>query len=486
MPCPNCRCPSCLALVGSTIPSTKFSLPPSELTTANRAPTNSEVAYSWDIIRSSENMVALIQAMVGDLEKRKTELLDLVSKHKATISPLRSFPRSCWSRYLNNPLQWSIWRKIILDTPRLWTKVLTAHPKINSWITRSRELPLHLELDLSSSAFYQTLEALIPHSHRWQHIDFHLEPSSHSVLARVRTRLHSLKSLNLFFGDTIGIVDFCEVAPQLTQVKLMQIYEPIIIRLPWEQLRVCTLDNSEVARYVLQHAKNLRELHLDMSKLSGNDPLIEPVMLDLGPHSHHPELNILIIEWSSMDPDINLFFSSITLPSLQTLQVCFDYPDFEDSDCLDANQTKLALTLAGFFERSCAHLNTLKLTDISFSQDGLVKCLVFSPSLISLDIQFDSRWLGIGGTLLGRLNVNHPTCILPHLRSLALRHPVDILIEEPLDTLIASRRHIDPKHDGVALLEDLTLECSFFQLDKSPRFHRFASEGLNILYENGY
>ncbi|KAF8877812.1 hypothetical protein BD779DRAFT_1628833 [Infundibulicybe gibba] len=508
MSCPNCRCSSCLALVNSTIPSTEFSLPPPELMTANRAPTNSEVAYSRDIIASSENMVSVIQAAVDALEKRKAELLGLVRAHQAAISPLRSFPSEILAEIFTQfvttaQIHWctgslppvlmlmqvcSRWRRIILDTPRLWTKIRTGHPAsmIDSWIIRSKGSPLYVEWD--SSCPTPVLEALVPHSHCWEHIDLCLEPSSHSILACVRTHLHSLKSVNLFFGYPAKTVDFFEVAPQLTEITLMGISEPVIIKLPWEQLTVCTLctfDHGEVALYVLQHAKNLRELHLDFSESEGPG---ESAMSGPGFHLCHPGLNTLTTDWGpNMILDID-FFSSVTLPALQTLEVCFGYPDADDADGLDiidTAQAELAVMLADFFEQSCMYLSTLELTDIPFSPSALIECLVFSPSLVSLDIQFDSRWCAIDQSFLHRLNVNHPGYILPRLSSLSLRGLADMSIEGPLNALITSRRHIDPKHhEEVALLENLTLECESLQLKSQyPQFQQFVSEGLNITWK---
>ncbi|KAF8870727.1 hypothetical protein BD779DRAFT_1416568, partial [Infundibulicybe gibba] len=96
-------------------------------------------------IRSSESMVSLIQVMIEDLEEREAKLLDLISKHKAAISPLRSFPpellAEIFEQYVcvcipmvhvhpllrrseSPPLKLmgicSQWRRVVLDTPRLW------------------------------------------------------------------------------------------------------------------------------------------------------------------------------------------------------------------------------------------------------------------------------------------------------------------------------------------------------------------------------
>ncbi|KAF8877796.1 hypothetical protein BD779DRAFT_1677143 [Infundibulicybe gibba] len=308
---------------------------------------------------------------------------------------------------------------------------------IHSWVARSKELPLHVELDLSHPASYPALEALIPHSHRWKHVGFHLELGSHLILVRVRNRLHSLKRLNLTFGDTTGTVDFCEIAPQLTEIWLRAICKPVVIKLPWEQLRICTLEYTEVAHYVLQHAKSLRGLHLDMSNMPEYGP--PRLEMPIGPHSLHPNLRALIVKWNFKDSNMNLFLSSITLPSLLSLKIHFDYPDIHD-------------------------------------ENTLIKCLEFSPSrLVSLDIEFDSRWGTIDRELLDGLNLNHSRHILPRLRSLAFRGEANMFIEG--------------LRDGVAILENLTLECIFLQIfDESgpPQFHRFVSEGLNIKYGKGW
>ncbi|KAF8880431.1 hypothetical protein BD779DRAFT_1089960 [Infundibulicybe gibba] len=279
MPCPNCHCPSCLALDGSPIPSTEFSPPPSELVTTNRAPTSLEVADSRNIINSARKAIQSIQAMIDDLEERKSELLNLISTHKAAISPLRSFPPELLAEIfaqfismiphsddtISPPLMFmgicSQWRQIVLDTPRLWTKILTAHPMIDYWVGRSGALPLHVDLNFICPDSYSAQEALILHSHRWERVNLSISSDSNSDLARVKTRLDSLKYLSLYPGNTNGTIDFCEVAPQLTEIKLMEFFEPVVIKLPWEQLEVCTLDNAEIIHYALRHAKNLRALH---------------------------------------------------------------------------------------------------------------------------------------------------------------------------------------------------------------------------------
>ncbi|KAF8880428.1 hypothetical protein BD779DRAFT_1473882 [Infundibulicybe gibba] len=351
---------------------------------------------------------------------------------------------------------------------------------------RSGALPLLVNLNFICPGSHLALEALIPHSHRWERATLSIISDSNSDLARVRTRLDSLKYLSLYFGGTTGTVDFCQVAPRLTEIELEEIHEPVTIKLPWEQLEICTLDNAEITHYVLQHAKNLRVLHL--STYYGTPHLMS---MPRNPHSYYQGLSTLNMWWRRSAPGIQLF-SSITLPSLQTLKICFGFFGFDKGmdnirrANVEAGRAEVVPVLAGFFERSCAHLSTLTLTDIPFSQSGLIRCLELAPSLVSLDIQFDGECHGIRTTneeLLRRLNVGHPNHILLRLHSLSLRGP-GMIPEELLDSLIASRRDIDPTNDGVALLENLTLERPIRHdwVKIQLPFQRFVSGGLNFTY----
>ncbi|KAF8873301.1 hypothetical protein BD779DRAFT_1679265 [Infundibulicybe gibba] len=526
MPCPNCSCHSCRSYRLTDPPissSDKPPLPLFDLTTTNPAPIDLEVVDSRDIIRSAEKTVPLIQVMIDGLERWKAELLSAAKKHKAVISPLGSLPpellAKIFAAFVTTTERYSTPR-----TPNpspllvlMGTRIIGAPPMFDSWIDRSKGLPLHLELDLDSPDSYPILEALVPHADRWEYINFsHIGLNSLSVLACARNNLHSLKRLNLDFADAaFGIVDFCEVAPQLTDVRLTGIYESIIVKLPWEQLRTCTLDNSGATHYILQHAKNLRTCHLNMARLEVYDTWSSP----RNSHSCNMGLDTLVVRWHMVDPDLDIFFSSITLPSLQNLEVDFDScsadfkPDCDDcsdsdsaigdnqsdsnsdidddqsdsdSDSDDDRSELLPMAMSRFFERSSAHLSVLTLLCIPFPPSRLIKWLAHVPSLISLDIRFE--FLSINNKLLHALNASLPGHILPCLRSLSLRWQ-GRFSEELLDTVIASRRDIDPADDRVALLESLTLACSVPRgqpTNRLPRFHRFVSGGLNITYENGW
>ncbi|KAF8869872.1 hypothetical protein BD779DRAFT_1404858, partial [Infundibulicybe gibba] len=113
------------------------------LMTTNRAATDSEVAYSRNIIDSANKKISLIQAAMNVLAEQMEDMLRFVKTHKGSTSLLRTFPPeilvAIFTEYINivtnlqvspfpePPLDliWicSRWRRIVLDTPQLWTKV---------------------------------------------------------------------------------------------------------------------------------------------------------------------------------------------------------------------------------------------------------------------------------------------------------------------------------------------------------------------------
>ncbi|KAF8878238.1 hypothetical protein BD779DRAFT_1474910 [Infundibulicybe gibba] len=206
MPCHNCSCPSCLSLAGSPIPPIEHPLPPSELMTTNRAATKSEIAHSRNIIDSTKEKISLIQAAMIDLAEQTKGLLRFVEMHEASTSLLKAFPPeilvAIFTEYINmvtdpwitpaHPepplnLMWicSRWRRIVLDTPRLWTKISSSTPMVNLWVNRSKELPLDLKLDLSLGDV-SVLDALIPQAHRWERADLVLQSNSNYMLSSVK------------------------------------------------------------------------------------------------------------------------------------------------------------------------------------------------------------------------------------------------------------------------------------------------------------
>ncbi|KAF8872299.1 hypothetical protein BD779DRAFT_1679782 [Infundibulicybe gibba] len=340
---------------------------------------------------------------------------------------------------------------------------------VGLWVNRSKELPLDLKLDLSSDDV-SVLDALIPQAHRWERVDLALKPDHHSILAPVKGRLQLLKQLEVSSTDTIGFLDFCKGAPQLTEIRLAGVLNPANIMLPWEQFRAIL--------YALERAKNIWACCLDMSTPAWWS--VSEILPQLRCHS----LNTLIIYWRPEDFRINEFFSSLTFLSLEYLEIRFlpdpDYLPFMDTRYL----SELGPTLLKFFGQSSSHLIALTLDDLPVSTTQIVDYLAFMPSLISLDLKYARGEHVIEDEFMKRLTLNHANDLLPRLSTLSLRGQAEFC-EKSLDELITSRRDINPQDAKVPLLEKLVLDCFAsrdWSFSEPPSIHRFVSEGLDIKY----
>ncbi|KAF8872300.1 hypothetical protein BD779DRAFT_1679783 [Infundibulicybe gibba] len=168
---------------------------------------------------------------MNDLAEQMEDMLRFVKTHRASTSLLRTFPPeilvAIFTEYIHivtnsqitpasEPplnLMWicSRWRRIVLDTPQLWTMISSSTPMVDLWVNRSGKLPLDLKLD-SSSRGVSVLNALIPQAHCWERADLVLQSDSNLTLSPMKGRLQSLKTLKVSFDDITGFLDFCDIS----------------------------------------------------------------------------------------------------------------------------------------------------------------------------------------------------------------------------------------------------------------------------------
>ncbi|KAJ7268912.1 hypothetical protein C8J57DRAFT_1468898 [Mycena rebaudengoi] len=170
------------------------------------------------------------------------------------------------------------WREIALSTPRLWRAIRlrlpTKYPVValdllRTWVSRSKNCPLSISLQCSTQLLtVDFIQAIIPHSERWEHIDFMLPIES---LQLIEADFPLLRSLTLgptyYAGETDSLVAISPFsnAPLLTQVALSGNFRPSEIQLPWSQLTSISayaLSASECTK-ILQHSAALREFCCD-------------------------------------------------------------------------------------------------------------------------------------------------------------------------------------------------------------------------------
>ncbi|KAJ7262455.1 hypothetical protein C8J57DRAFT_1632187 [Mycena rebaudengoi] len=98
------------------------------------------------------------------------------------------------------------WHEIALSTPLLWRAIELSLPTtsptkaldlLRTWVSRSKKCPLSIFMQSSTRLFkddFPFVEAIIPHSERWEYIDFNLPIE---VLRLIGADFPSLRSLTL-------------------------------------------------------------------------------------------------------------------------------------------------------------------------------------------------------------------------------------------------------------------------------------------------
>ncbi|KAJ7280592.1 hypothetical protein C8J57DRAFT_104715 [Mycena rebaudengoi] len=246
------------------------------------------------------------------------------------------------------------WREIALSTPRLWRAINLSLPTksptmaldlVRTWLSRSKNCPLSISLQCSTGQLdVDAIQAIIPHSERWEHIDFILPIES---LQLIGTDFPLLRSLTLgptcYAGDTDSLVAISPFsnAPLLKQVTLTNAFGPFEIQLPWSQITsifAYCLSLAECTK-ILQHSAALREFRCDDLDGAANRnvlpvaPLRHLHSLKLGGGSGHrqllevfttPALQQLMIPDRLGDaiPNVNALIlrSHCTLASLRILE----------------------------------------------------------------------------------------------------------------------------------------------------------------------
>ncbi|KAJ7286927.1 hypothetical protein C8J57DRAFT_1166822 [Mycena rebaudengoi] len=177
------------------------------------------------------------------------------------------------------------WREIALSTPRLWRAIELCPPReaesrtmalelLKIWLSHSKncplsicllyphdELPNYPELEIDVVPF---VKALIPHSQRWEYIDFTLPTEAFVLLG---SDFPLLRSLSLGPNDHTDPDDLSRFssAPNLKQVILSDPWGPSEMQLPWSQLTsilIYMLEAAECAE-IMQHTSALVQFRCD-------------------------------------------------------------------------------------------------------------------------------------------------------------------------------------------------------------------------------
>jgi hypothetical protein len=167
------------------------------------------------------------------------------------------------------------WRDIALTTPALWSAILVSPDEkmmptdlLLSWLARSGSYPLSIRIGACLDARHDLnpfLEAIAPHSARWEHLDLTISPS---YLAFFTGPMGLLRSVKLIFTSEntfpSNVTAFPEL-PLLRTATLDYVTASTVI-LPWAQLTSLTLNVLLPAEYVpiLNQTINLVQCELEI------------------------------------------------------------------------------------------------------------------------------------------------------------------------------------------------------------------------------
>ena len=458
-----------------------------------------------------------VQEVVKQLSRRRDEISEHITKHKAFLSPVRGIPdevlaeificclpqferegkRSSSFRRLQAPLLLaqicSRWRAIALSTQKLWSFIhidygpLTAESDVaqmSLWLERSGthllSLVLRERIDPSNYTHEDRaliLDTILSSSRRWQDVEICALRETVDYLSPIRNALPALQSVALRMNNTNFqqpcICDAFEIAPALRTVDLGVDVLPTTFKFPWIHLTdFASHDTMFTPPECLEILRLCPRLISCWFGILYDHP-IEPTT---PPLQHFHLINF------RLPPESHLgsFFDCLTLPALGAV-------------CLDQAQTSVTQGWPGpqflnLLRRSSCTLHKFTWALDSVKIENILPCLEIMPDLKELQIFPD---LGHSlPELLKSLTLGKPDGaerqLCPKLQAIQLSvdHAFDAKV---LSDFVKSRRNIDTVRDGVVRFRCIRLLPVPMHWEPEMRLRdlkKFEDNGLDILVQD--
>ncbi|KII95647.1 hypothetical protein PLICRDRAFT_224253 [Plicaturopsis crispa FD-325 SS-3] len=309
------------------------------------------------------------------------------------------------------------WRQVALTTQKLWSSMvvsLNGHrlsPLLERWLKRSGQHPLTMVFeaqypswDNSAVVCEPLVDALVPHSSRWQDVTFKITHSPWiNNFRMLQGHLPVLRALTVQFDYPAqcdweseeemplatasemqsGFLDVFREAPLLRDISVPAIFlsfTPTPMPMPWPQVtflsvRACDGENSIPFLTILRHFPNLTNCTLDFRAAYINRSTAEAVLI---PTTHLRLQSLCIKYW--YDKYLPGVFDHCSLPALRVLEL--------------VNCGHLGSTFPLLLARSQCFIQTFVFSPVSSryseeessSYQSLMECVELMTSLTQLHI----------------------------------------------------------------------------------------------------
>jgi len=395
---------------------------------------------------------------------------------------MRCLPQRCWKPHSPKVHEapmllcqiCSYWRELALSLPMLWSsfsanlghRIRAGHVSlIQSWIERSCDQPLFLDLDLRSSDSLMScmLRLYLANMHRWGNAAFSIDDSSvGDLLAISEGNTHLLESFGINASEctTKAINEISSIFLSFPNLRRLRWYgnstPTALLGMSFSTLThiklLCPLPLNECIRFIAR-CLQLRDIELDDVEPSSASLTLPIVTL--------PHLASLYVK-----NGVSELLDHFTLPSLRSL-----------------NFPRLNLqTFENFVSRSSCKLESFYLGDfVRLAEEEVIRCLRM-PCLQSLhELGIHARGLTDRTVALLHYSgseANSKGNILPHLRVFSIE--TCKTTDGVFSDMIASRWR--PAQGGSpASLQwiSVSFEGTQHKIDHS-RLQEFAAGGLTV------
>jgi hypothetical protein len=321
------------------------------------------ISYAESDLYKVENEIDRVQEVLSQLCRRRDEISEHISNHRALLSPVRKVPDELLAEIFTYCLPWfsekkaknnaflrreaplllaqicSRWRTVAISTQELWSFIRIEYGKFTLhrdmanmalWLERSGTYPLSLVLHERNEARRNDvdndkisspmLDILLPTSYRWRYAEILVTRNTICNLSPIKGTLPLLQSLAIgVYGSGYDFVpltcDVFDIAPKLRSLGILGYgMMSVTLSIPWHLLTEFACYDTPYGATrcldILRHCPNLSSCSFRTLHDTPVDPSTHPL--------YHPKLRSL-----SIPPEypVGAVFDRLTVPALRVVHL---------------------------------------------------------------------------------------------------------------------------------------------------------------------